>query len=76
MNGPDCPVHGTPMGWVSTFNEWEFVCVACDRRYNRDLEPMPPVSDRRPWDTGLLAVGRREAQAMPWRSWGIDRLRE
>ena len=43
MNGPDCPIHGTPMDWLATTNEWEYACRACDRRYNVELEPMPPL---------------------------------
>lgn len=41
MDGPDCPIHKTPMHCGSTTNEWEYVCKACDKRYNRSLETMP-----------------------------------
>ncbi len=40
MNGPDCPVHHTPMEYGSTTNEWNFVCRACDMRYNAAFERM------------------------------------
>jgi hypothetical protein len=28
------------MEWGSTTNEWEFICRACDMRYNQHLERM------------------------------------
>lgn len=40
MNGPDCPVHGTPMDWLSTLNEWEYYCRECDMRYNARMKRM------------------------------------
>ena len=42
MDGLACPVHTTPMDWLSTANQWVFYCRACDRRYNWALELMPP----------------------------------
>lgn len=41
MNGPNCPIHGQPMEWLSTANEWEYYCKLCDWRYNRKLERKP-----------------------------------
>jgi hypothetical protein len=41
MDGPNCPVHGKPMHWLSTINQWEYHCPVCDMRYNRKLEPKP-----------------------------------
>lgn len=41
MDGPDCPIHRKPMWWLSTWNEWEFYCKECDKRYNKKFEVMP-----------------------------------
>lgn len=48
MNGPDCPIHHKPMGWLSTWNQWEYYCEACDKRYNRNMKTMPPLEDTIP----------------------------
>jgi len=44
MNGPDCPVHKTPMDWLSTWNQWQYYCKACDLRYNDNMKSMPKES--------------------------------
>lgn len=44
MNGPNCPIDGTPMHWLSTWNQWEYYCPACDARYDRNGHRMRPES--------------------------------
>ena len=54
MDGPDCPIHHTPMWLMSTINQWRYYCKACDQRYNEALEPMPPT-----WSDAFVLKLRR-----------------
>ena len=40
MSGPDCPIHGKPMDYLSTWNQWKYYCKQCDKRYNDSYQTM------------------------------------
>ena len=74
MNGPDCPIHKTPMAYGSTSNEYPFICMACNRRYNWKLESWncilevdspsyPPTEDERRQCGCRMCIG-------PWKTGG------
>lgn len=36
-----CPQCGGNLALMSTTNQWDRYCKACDQRYNKNGEPMP-----------------------------------